>query len=136
VLAITVAVLRLLPNDVLVYEQKYQAFVSRDSLALTAYNEMTHAGSDQREAWRNKAIGYWQQGIELTAEMGKLHLPQPLAERNFRLQTYCLLRIQQTDVAYRSVNGEPGRARPPYTDSLKTLEDRVDSLEKTLGDAE
>jgi len=136
VLAITVAVLRLLPNDILVYEQKLQTFDARDSLGRNAYNEMTHAAPDQREAWRNKAVGYWQQGMDLAAEMGKLRLPQALVQKNFKLQAYCRLRLQQTEIAYLSMTGEPSPISIPYSDQLKKVENRVDSLEKTLGDDE
>lgn len=136
VLALTVAVLRNLPNDILVYEQKMQAFESRDSLARSAYDQMINAGQPQRDSLKTNAAGYWQQGKDLALEMGKLHLPKPLVQRNLRLVAYCQLRIQQTEMAYRSLNGEPSPTNIPYRDQMKELEGRLDSLEKSLGDDE
>jgi hypothetical protein len=80
------------------------------------------------------AIGYWQQCKDLALEMGKLHLPAPLIQRNLRQVAYCQLRIQQTETAYRWFTEGSGPTNNPYTDRMKALEARLDSLEKQLAE--
>jgi len=136
VLILTVAVYRRLPNDILVFEQKTQAFESRDSLARSAFDQMINAGPDHRETWKSKAVAYWQEDLKLAYEMDLLHLPQSLIKRNFKLKAYCSLRIQQTVQTYLSLNGGTSPTNIPYKDQLKELGDQLDSLEKSLGDDE
>jgi len=134
VLLLTVTILRRIPNDVLVYEQKIEAFESRDSLARAAYDQMANDAPAQRDNWKNKAIGYWQQDLQLLTEMETLRLSKPLHQRNFMLVSYCKLRIQQTEIAYRSLNGETGPPDRLYKDQLKEMTTQLDAMEKSLGD--
>jgi rhomboid protease GluP len=133
-LLLTVAILRSIPNDILVYEQKMQSFESTDSLARAAYDQMTNNAPAQRDRWKNTAVGDWQQGVQLLSEMEKLRLSKPLHRRNFMLLSYCKLRIQQTEIAWRALNGETGPPDSPYKAQLKEMATQLEAMEKRLGD--
>jgi len=136
VLLVAVTVYRLIPRDILVYEQKTQAFESRDSLARGAYDQLVNGPADQRERIKEKAVQYWRLNEQLVTEMNALRVPKELRDRNRRLQAYCRLREQQIELTYEAITQYPNPMASPYKDRLDLNKRELDTLEKSFEEGE
>jgi rhomboid protease GluP len=103
---ITVTTLKVLPNDVGVYERKMRQFTTAETRALQL---LKPDKSDTKEIILNKiktqGIDLWEKNLRLLNDIKTLDIPDQMKERNLKLAQYCKLRIEQYNLLYKDVEG-------------------------------
>ena len=128
-LTLTFFTVRVLPNNVGKYEQQMKIFASRDSLALDAIAQFKDFPKGaQRDSLKTKAIGYWEQNIELVRTIDKGKLPAEFHERDQKLMVYCKLRITLAEMIARPAE-ERSRAD---NETIEGTSRQLDSMMKEL----
>jgi len=129
VLIITFFTIRVLPNNIGIYEQQMKVFASRDSLAIDAIARCKdYPKGQQRDSLKAKGINYWEQNIQLVSDIDKHRLPAAFHERNIKLILYCRTRISYAVLAVKALDENT----PVYNDKIEETTRQLNALVKEL----
>ena len=92
------------PNDIGMYDEKMNQFVSLESMALEFYNKDLSAPKEELlKEIKDHGIRYWKEGIKVISEAEKLSIPEVLHAKNKKLIEYCDLRIKCYELIYKAI---------------------------------
>jgi len=92
------------PNDIGMYDEKMNQFVSLESMALEFYNkDLSGPKEELLKEIKDHGIHYWKEGIKVISEAEKLSIPEVLHAKNKKLIEYCDLRIKCYELIYKAI---------------------------------
>jgi len=117
------------PNDIGMYDEKLNQFISLESMALEFYNKDRSAPKEEllREI-KDHGIHYWKEGIKTISEADKLSIPEVLHAKNKKLIQYCDLRIKCYELIYKAIAENTENYKPEIENYDKQIEDIVREL--------
>jgi len=122
-------VMRKIPNDFAVYDQKIKLFADNETAAL---NILSTAANMSHEKYlyelKNQGITYWQESIKALQEADRLDLPEQLHNRDKLLIKYCQLRVTQFDLIYKSEDEHTEKYTSQITECNEQIKDVMDQL--------
>ena len=120
-----------IPNDIIEYQTKMDAFVANESMALEVYGMPPNTPEeDVLSEIKNRGIYYWQENINLITNLDKLNLPVQIHDRNKILLHYCDLRIKSYDLLYKTISQKTKEYRVDIEAYNKEIMIIIDSLKK------
>jgi len=120
--------LRQIPNDIAIYDQRMNEFVTNESMALEVYLLPEDTPDDViLKEIESRGLYYWNQNVKLITELERLDLPDEIHDRNKVLLEYCDLRIKSYELIYKALS----ESSDLYWDQL---EDYNNQIEKIIND--
>ena len=134
--AVTVAVLsysfmiyQRTPNDIGMYDEKMNQFVSFESMALEFYNkDLSSPKEELLKEIKDHGIHYWKEGMKVIADADKLSIPEALHTKNKKLIKYCDLRIKCYELIYKAIAENTQNYKLEIENYDKQIEDIVNEL--------
>ncbi|MGV3764872.1 MAG: rhomboid family intramembrane serine protease [Chitinophagaceae bacterium] len=122
-------VFKMLPNDLVKYDQKMEKFVLMESLAMEVYNLPEETPKEKiLESLKEKGIYYWKENLKLLDSVQQMDLPAYIEARNTKLKEYCELRIKAFELIYASVNEESDQ----YNEAISNYNNRIEAIIEAL----
>jgi rhomboid protease GluP len=116
---------RVLPKDMLHYEERIQTFIDYEQRAMTVYSLPEGTPNEQLlSELKDSGIYYWNQNLKIVNSFEDLDLPEPIKRRNTHLKTYCELRISSYEVIYKAVAENTDR----YEKEIASYNRQIDKL--------
>jgi rhomboid protease GluP len=116
---------RVLPKDMLHYEERIQTFIDYEQRAMTVYSLPEGTPNEQLlSELKDSGIYYWNQNLKIVNSFEELDLPEPIKRRNTHLKTYCELRISSYEVIYKAVAENTDR----YEKEIASYNRQIDKL--------
>jgi rhomboid protease GluP len=104
---ITYVVLLRIPDDFEAYREKMLSFGKMEEAAVASLRLPPETPVETRIASiRDSGLFYWDKNLQLSMEIQKLKLPEPIHQRNNLLIRYCQLRIASYQYIYRQLRGD------------------------------
>ncbi len=104
VVATSAFVYKKIPNNIGIYSQKMTQFGENEEKAMSIYALPEDTPKDTLIAqFKNKGMRYFQENIQLLADIEQLDLPDNMKERNQKLKKYCTLRLSACELSYKTL---------------------------------
>jgi rhomboid protease GluP len=104
IFSISFLIYQRMPNDIGMYDEKMNKFVSLESMALEFYSkDQTAPKEELLEEVQDRGIYYWKESIKVIADADRLNIPEILHTRNKKLIAYCDLRIKCYELIYKGI---------------------------------
>ena len=117
------------PNDIGMYDEKLNQFISLESMALEFYNKDRSAPKEELlKEIKDHGIYYWKEGIKIISEADKLSIPEGLHAKNKKLIQYCALRIKCYELIYKAIAENTENYKPEIENYDKQIEAIVREL--------
>ena len=117
------------PNDIGMYDEKMNQFVSFESMALEFYNKDHSAPKEELlKEIKDHGIHYWKEGMEVISEAEKLSIPEALHAKNKKLIKYCDLRIKCYELIYKSI----AENTENYKHEIENYDMQIEAIVKEL----
>jgi len=117
------------PNDIGMYDEKLNQFISLESMALEFYNKDRTAPKEELlKEIKDHGIYYWKEGIKIISEADKLSIPEVLHAKNKKLIQYCDLRIKSYELIYKAIAENTENYKPEIENYDKQIEAIVREL--------
>ena len=117
------------PNDIGMYDEKINQFISLESMALEFYNKDRSAPKEELlKEIKDHGIHYWKEGIKVISEADKLSIPEVLHAKNKKLIQYCDLRIRCYELIYKAIAENTENYKPEIENYDKQIEAIVREL--------
>jgi rhomboid protease GluP len=92
-------------NDIAIYDQRINVFVTNESMALEVYQLPEDTPDDViLKEIESRGLYYWNQNVKLVTELEELNLPDEIHERNKLLLEYCDLRIKSYELIAKALS--------------------------------
>ncbi|HEY8388283.1 MAG TPA: rhomboid family intramembrane serine protease, partial [Parasegetibacter sp.] len=126
------AVYKTLPNDIVIYEEKFAEFAALESEALEVYSISTDTPKDSiLHELETKGINNWKESINLIKDLNHLKLPPALYKRNKLLLEYCKLRLESCELVYKTIKEDTEE----FTEKLEDTYHKIDGVLKALSNS-
>jgi rhomboid protease GluP len=117
--------LKIIPNDIITYDQKINEFISNEELALAVFKLPEGTPDDViLEEIQANGLRYWNENIRLLDELDRLNLPDDYVVRNKSLREYCDLRIKSYTLIYKALSEQSDL----YWDQIKDYNDQIEKI--------
>jgi rhomboid protease GluP len=113
------------PNDIGMYDEKLNQFISLESMALEYYNKDRSAPKEELlKEIKDHGIYYWKEGIKIISEADKLSIPEVLHAKNKKLIQYCDLRIKCYELIYKTI----AENTENYKSEIENYEKQIEAI--------
>jgi rhomboid protease GluP len=117
------------PNDIGMYDEKLNQFISFESMALEFYNKDRSSPKEELlKEIKDHGIYYWKEGMKVISEADKLSIPEVLHAKNKKLIQYCDLRIKCYELLYKAIAENTENYKSEIENYNKQIEDIVREL--------
>jgi rhomboid protease GluP len=129
ILSYSFVIYKTTPNDIGMYDEKMNQFVSFESMALEFYNkDLSAPKAELLKEIKDHGIYYWKEGIKVIAEADKLRIPDALHMKNKKLIKYCDLRIKCYELIYKAIAENTENYKPQIENYDRQIEELVKEL--------
>lgn len=103
-LLLSFSVYKVLPNDIIAYDEKMKEFVAMESMALEVFR-LPETTPDEKilAELKDRGLYYWKKNIKLIDSFRNMDLPLPIRARNGKLREYCELRVKSYELYCRAI---------------------------------
>lgn len=117
------------PNDIGMYDEKINQFISFESMALEFYNKDRSAPKEELlKEIKDHGIYYWKEGIKVISEADKLRIPEVLHAKNKMLIKYCDLRIKCYELTYKAI----AENTEDYKNEIENYDKQIERIVREL----
>ncbi|MGN6533152.1 MAG: rhomboid family intramembrane serine protease [Ginsengibacter sp.] len=125
IIAVAAVACKVLPNDIGIYTEKMNSFVSTEQTALAFYRLPVNTPKEKILAeLKNNGINGWNENIKLLNNVEKLNLPSAIHQRNQKLLFYCNLRLKTYNLLYKTIDQDTDE----YRDSVQLYNQQVENI--------
>jgi len=122
-------VMRKIPNDFAVYDQKMKTFTYNEEAALEIIRTAQKTSHDKLLSdLKNKGIPYWQENVNIVQDADKLDVPAVLHKRDRLIIDYCRLRIKNYELIYKMVDENDQKYNKQISDYNAQIKSLLDSI--------
>jgi rhomboid protease GluP len=123
-IAVSVAIFKQIPNDIVRYDKKITAFSRYEESALEVFKYPETTPKEELLKMMDVGINDWRKGLAVLDEASKLDVPSELLVRNQQLKQYCRLRLKSYGFIRKAINENTG----VYADSVKVYNEKIGDI--------